>query len=66
MLEYTIPIIVFLVVAGLVYKTNEKEKNAQTQALVYGLVIGVLVFFSIKFSGYFSIHEPVMTGNYFE
>jgi hypothetical protein len=66
MFEYTIPIIVFLVVAGIVYKMNEPENNAQSKALIYGIVVGVIVFFSMKFSGRFGTHEPVMQGNYFE
>jgi hypothetical protein len=66
MLEYTIPIIVFLVVIGLIYKMKEKEKDVNTQALISGLVSGVVVFLFIKFSDKFSTNEPVMGGNYFE
>ena len=66
MLEYTIPIIVFLVVVTLIYKTKEKEKDVNTQALFSGLISGVVVFLFIKFNGRFSTYEPVMGGNYFE
>ena len=69
MIEYIIPVIVFIVLSGIMYLVSEDpEKNKLGNILLRnalpGIIVSVLVFFILKQSS--SMSEPLMTGNYFD
>ena len=68
MIEYIIPVIVFIVLSGIMYLVSEDpEKNKLGNILLRnalpGVIVAVLVFFILKQTG---VSEPLMTGNYFD
>jgi hypothetical protein len=64
MWEYSIPVIIFLVVYGLVYKMYEKEENINVNAAIPSIILSIIVFCFMKYRN--EAYEPVMQGNYFE
>jgi hypothetical protein len=64
MWEYSIPVIIFLVVYAVVYKMYEKEKQINVKAAIPSVILSILVFCFMRYRN--ETYEPVMQGNYFE
>ena len=72
MLVYIIPIVVFVVIAVVMYAiSNDKEKNMPTNIVIRNIlpatVVSILVFVFMNYreKSIFS-EEPIMSGNYFD
>ena len=71
MLLYILPIVIFVIISsGLYTISNDKEKNNPSNIVIRNvlpaIVIGVLVFVFMNYRKNTLIHEPVMSGNYFD
>lgn len=61
---YIIPLVVLILTSIGVYKYRENDKNAKIQAVIAGIIAGIVVFFILKYKDGFK--EPMMPGNYFD
>ena len=69
MLAYIIPVVIFLLITLIFYKSasGKDETNSQAlKAIVVAFAISISVFIIIKYKDKFFNHEPMMPGNYFD
>ena len=72
MLVYIIPVVVFVVIAVVMYAiSNDKEKNMPSNIVIRNIlpaiVVSVLCFVFMSYREKIELNaEPIMTGNYFD
>jgi hypothetical protein len=67
MLLYIVPIILFGIITGIMYKMeDDKSKMNKIKLVLPGVIVSVIVFFIIKYRDNLFNQEPIMGGNYFD
>ena len=63
---YIVPIIVFSIITGIMYKMEKEPKQHKIKVVLPGVIVSIVLFLIIKFRDNLFNNEPMMNGNYFD